>query len=249
MRWGFGWKQARSSCGRTPAGSRSPSGSRKTSPPARRCRRRRCPTWVFEGAVAEKACTRRRLVERRAGEVPAASRRWTSTSASPSPRPCSARRRRERAEVGHDEFKNDEVRVWTLDGDVLIASITAKLHLISPTVTEGLLKASRSPKSQVQGPGDLVAGRDVLRRRQPRGADARLHEDGRQGHRAGREEAAGHDAAPALFDRAGRLGDPRHRARRRLRAGGAIRRRASPRWKATWAWWKWASASCRAAAA
>jgi 3-hydroxyacyl-CoA dehydrogenase len=42
---------------------------------------------------------------------------------------------------GTEVFKNDELRVWTLDGEVLIASITAKLHLISPTVTEGLLKA------------------------------------------------------------------------------------------------------------
>lgn len=43
--------------------------------------------------------------------------------------------------AGTEVFKNDEIRVWTLDGEVLIASITAKLHLISPTVTEGLLKA------------------------------------------------------------------------------------------------------------
>jgi len=43
--------------------------------------------------------------------------------------------------AGTEVFKNDELRVWTLDGEVLIASITAKLHLISPTVTEGLLKA------------------------------------------------------------------------------------------------------------
>ncbi len=42
---------------------------------------------------------------------------------------------------GTEVYKNDEVRVWTLDGEVLIASITAKLHLISPAVTEGLLKA------------------------------------------------------------------------------------------------------------
>ncbi|MBK8529894.1 MAG: 3-hydroxyacyl-CoA dehydrogenase/enoyl-CoA hydratase family protein [Rubrivivax sp.] len=42
---------------------------------------------------------------------------------------------------GTEVYKNEEIRVWTLDGEVLIASITAKLHLISPTVTEGLLKA------------------------------------------------------------------------------------------------------------
>jgi 3-hydroxyacyl-CoA dehydrogenase len=42
---------------------------------------------------------------------------------------------------GHEEFRDDEIRLWSLDGEVLIASITAKLHLISPAVTEGLLKA------------------------------------------------------------------------------------------------------------
>ncbi len=44
-------------------------------------------------------------------------------------------------ESGTEVFRNDEVRVWTLDGEVLLASITAKLHLISPLVTEGLMKA------------------------------------------------------------------------------------------------------------
>jgi 3-hydroxyacyl-CoA dehydrogenase len=42
---------------------------------------------------------------------------------------------------GTEVFKNEEVRVWTRDGAVLIASITAKLHLISPAVVEGLVKA------------------------------------------------------------------------------------------------------------
>ena len=42
---------------------------------------------------------------------------------------------------GTEVFKNAEVRAWTLDGEVLIASITAKLHLISPTVAEGLMTA------------------------------------------------------------------------------------------------------------
>jgi 3-hydroxyacyl-CoA dehydrogenase len=43
--------------------------------------------------------------------------------------------------AGTEVFRNDEIRVWTLDGEVLIASITAKLHLISPLVVEGLSKA------------------------------------------------------------------------------------------------------------
>jgi 3-hydroxyacyl-CoA dehydrogenase len=53
--------------------------------------------------------------------------------------------------AGTQEFKNDEVRVWTLDGEVLIASITAKLHLISPTVTEGLLKAVEIAEAKYKG--------------------------------------------------------------------------------------------------
>jgi 3-hydroxyacyl-CoA dehydrogenase len=52
---------------------------------------------------------------------------------------------------GTEVFKNDEVRVWTLDGEVLIASITAKLHLISGTVTEGLLKAVELAEAGYKG--------------------------------------------------------------------------------------------------
>ncbi len=52
---------------------------------------------------------------------------------------------------GTEEFKNDEIRVWSLDGEVLIASITAKLHLISPTVTEGLLRAIEIAEAKYQG--------------------------------------------------------------------------------------------------
>ena len=53
--------------------------------------------------------------------------------------------------AGTELFKNDEVRVWTLDGEVVIASITAKLHLISPTVTEGVLKALEIAESKYKG--------------------------------------------------------------------------------------------------
>jgi 3-hydroxyacyl-CoA dehydrogenase len=53
--------------------------------------------------------------------------------------------------AGTELFKNDEVRVWTLDDEVVIASITAKLHLISPTVTEGLLKAVEIAEAKYKG--------------------------------------------------------------------------------------------------
>jgi 3-hydroxyacyl-CoA dehydrogenase len=54
-------------------------------------------------------------------------------------------------ETGAELFRNEEVRVWTADGQVVIASITAKLHLISPTVAEGLQKAIEIAEAQYQG--------------------------------------------------------------------------------------------------
>ena len=53
--------------------------------------------------------------------------------------------------AGTEVFKNEEVRVWTLDGQVLIASITAKLHLISPTVAEGLQTALEKAEAGYKG--------------------------------------------------------------------------------------------------
>jgi 3-hydroxyacyl-CoA dehydrogenase len=43
------------------------------------------------------------------------------------------------------------VRVWSLDGEVLIASITAKLHLISENVTQGLLRAIEIAEAKYKG--------------------------------------------------------------------------------------------------
>ena len=53
--------------------------------------------------------------------------------------------------AGTEVFRNDDIRVWTLDGEVLIATITCKLHLISPAVTEGLLKAVELAEAKYQG--------------------------------------------------------------------------------------------------
>jgi len=52
---------------------------------------------------------------------------------------------------GTELFKNDEVRVWTHDGEVAIASITAKLHLISPAVIEGLSQALEIAEEKCKG--------------------------------------------------------------------------------------------------
>jgi 3-hydroxyacyl-CoA dehydrogenase len=110
------------------------------------------PSWVFDGPVAQ------------AGGVHTKDGSWSvkqSRFIAPSTLPVYERQPFRESVIGSgaveplksgtEEFKNEEVRVWTLDGEVLIASITAKLHLISPTVTEGLLKAVEIAEAKYKG--------------------------------------------------------------------------------------------------
>ena len=100
------------------------------------------PAWVFDGPVAEGGG-----VHRPEGSWSPALKRFVPRSTLPVyarqafPDVVLGSEAPAALSSGTEVFKNDEVRVWSLDGEVLIASITAKLHLISPTVTEGLLKA------------------------------------------------------------------------------------------------------------
>ncbi len=100
------------------------------------------PAWVFEGPVAEH------------GGVHSAHGSWSPAQQRflpPTPLPVYQRQlfpeslvgwnQADPLDVGTERFRNEDIRVWTPDGQVLVASITCKLHLISPAVTEGLLKA------------------------------------------------------------------------------------------------------------
>ncbi len=110
------------------------------------------PDWVFDGPVA-----RQGGVHTPDGSWSAADGRWVM----PSQLPVYARQAfRESVggagaaaplRSGTEEFANPEIRVWTLDGEVLIASITAKLHLISTQVVEGLLRAVEIAEAKYQG--------------------------------------------------------------------------------------------------
>jgi 3-hydroxyacyl-CoA dehydrogenase len=109
------------------------------------------PAWVFEGPVAERG------VHTPEGSWSASQGRYLPVT----PLPVYARQHfpetlfgAEAADpltAGSEEFRNEEIRVWSLDNEVLIASITAKLHLISPAVTEGLLKAVEIAEAKYQG--------------------------------------------------------------------------------------------------
>src|SRR5690606_7161117 len=108
--------------------------------------------WVFKGPVAE------------AGGVHTAQGSWNPTAGVFQPRrelPVYARQpfpelllgeagpRFESAGTTIEE--TDSIRLWTLDGEVLIASIKTKMHAISPEVCEGLMQAVELAEAQYQG--------------------------------------------------------------------------------------------------
>ncbi|MDP1901055.1 MAG: 3-hydroxyacyl-CoA dehydrogenase NAD-binding domain-containing protein [Rubrivivax sp.] len=100
------------------------------------------PAWVFDGPVAANSG-----VHTPQGSWSPAKKAYVPRSALPVyqrqhfPEDVLGSGATPALKAGTEVFRNEEMRVWTLDGEVLIASITCKLHLISPTVTEGLLKA------------------------------------------------------------------------------------------------------------
>lgn len=110
------------------------------------------PAWVFDGPVAERggvhtpegswSPSRKTFVPR--SVLPVYQRQ-------PFPESVLGSGAVDALKSGTELFRNDEIRVWTLDGEVLIASITAKLHLISPTVTDGLMKAVEIAEDKFQG--------------------------------------------------------------------------------------------------
>ena len=55
------------------------------------------------------------------------------------------------ATAGKTLHEDDGIRLWTLDDDVLIASIKTKMHAISPEVAEGLMQAVDLAEKDYQG--------------------------------------------------------------------------------------------------
>ncbi len=126
------------------------------------------PEWVFKGPVAE------------AGGVHTPAGSWSPAQGRFVPRrvlPVHARQHfpedvlgaqaPSAAKAGTTVHEDDALRLWSLDGEVLIASIKTKMHAISPDVAEGLLRAVETAEQQYQGlviwsPGELFsAGADL----------------------------------------------------------------------------------------
>ncbi len=111
------------------------------------------PAWVFEGPVAE------------AGGVHTAQGSWSAAEQKFVARrvlPVYERQLFPEKLLGEDSlpdwktagttlFENKALRAWTLDGQVLIASIKNKMHAISPEVMESLMEAVELAENEYQG--------------------------------------------------------------------------------------------------
>ena len=110
------------------------------------------PDWVFDGPVAANSG-----VHTPEGSWSAAQGKYLPRSALPVyarqhfPEALAGEGAQPAIAAGTEVYKNDEIRLWTLDGEVLIASITSKMHLIGPGVIEGLLKAVELAEAQYDG--------------------------------------------------------------------------------------------------
>lgn len=126
------------------------------------------PEWVFKGPVAE------------AGGVHTAQGSWSASQGKFVPRrdlPVYQRQHFPEALLGETLpdsrtagktlHENDAIRLWTLDDEVVIASIKTKMHAISPDVAEGLAMAvdiaEKDYKAVVVWSGDepFSAGADL----------------------------------------------------------------------------------------
>lgn len=138
MRWGFGNRQGPFELWQEAGWQQVAAWVKEDVDAGKALSRAPLPDWVFDGRDGVHAPqgswspARRAYVPRSALPVYARQPFREDVLGSGAPEPLAS---------GTELLRNDELRVWTLDGEVLIASITAKLHLISPAVTEGLLKA------------------------------------------------------------------------------------------------------------
>jgi len=110
------------------------------------------PAWVFKGPVAD------------AGGVHTPAGSWNPTTGkfvAPRSLPVYARQHfpesvrganaADAATAGTTVFEDESIRLWTLDDEVIIASIKTKMHAIGPGVVEGLMQGLELAEAGYKG--------------------------------------------------------------------------------------------------
>ena len=152
MRWGFGMSQGPFELWQAAGWTQVAQWVQEDIDAGKALSRAPLPAWVFEGTVAANGG-----VHRPEGSWSAAHARFVARSTLPVyarqhfPESVLGAGAVEPLKSGTEVFRNDDVRVWSPDGEVLVASITCKLHLISPAVTEGLTRAVELAEAGYEG--------------------------------------------------------------------------------------------------
>lgn len=152
MRWGFGMQQGPFELWQEAGWSQVAQWIQEDIDAGKALSKAPLPAWVFKGPVAEaggvhtpegswSAAEQRFVPERR---LPVHARQLFPESV----RGSGAKRAEEAGTTISDE---GDVRVWTLDGEVLIASLHSKMNAISPDVAEALAEAVALAEREYQG--------------------------------------------------------------------------------------------------
>ncbi|MEJ8823962.1 3-hydroxyacyl-CoA dehydrogenase/enoyl-CoA hydratase family protein [Variovorax humicola] len=152
MRWGFGMKQGPFELWQEAGWSQVAKWIQEDIDAGKALTSAPLPKWVFEGPVAE------------AGGVHTAAGSWSASANAFVPQrrlPVHARQlfpetvlganAPDASTAGTTISDEGDVRVWTLDGEVLIASIHSKMHAISPDVAEALAAAVDLAEAEYKG--------------------------------------------------------------------------------------------------
>ena len=126
------------------------------------------PQWVFEGPVTERGS-----VHQPEGSFNPTTGQFVAPRSLPVyarqhfPESVLGANAASAATAGKTVFEDESIRLWTLDGAILIASIKTKMHAIGPGVVEGLLQGQALAEKDYQGlviwsPDDMFsAGADL----------------------------------------------------------------------------------------
>ncbi|MFT4268696.1 MAG: 3-hydroxyacyl-CoA dehydrogenase/enoyl-CoA hydratase family protein [Xenophilus sp.] len=152
MRWGFGMKQGPFELWQEAGWKQVAQWIQEDIDAGKALARAPLPKWVFEGPVAEAGG-----VHTPEGSWSAAEQRFVSARRLPVmarqlfPETVRGSGAKTAEESGTTISDEGDVRVWTLDGEVLIASIHSKMNAISPDVAEALGEAVSLAEREYKG--------------------------------------------------------------------------------------------------
>ena len=152
MRWGFGLKQGPFELWQEAGWLQVANMIQQDIDAGRALSKAPLPDWVFKGPVADAggvhtaqgswSASAGKFIARRTLPVYARQHFREDVLGAPAP---------DARTTGKTLYEDDAIRLWTLEGAVIIASIKTKMHAISPDVAEGLVRAVDLAEQEYEG--------------------------------------------------------------------------------------------------